>query len=236
MPSPVRPPRPSAPRPPKPSPAEAPAPIHAYDRTHVDAPEDFFAAAGPGTAAPSSQTYLPQSEAPILEAERLNDGLGANTVSLKWYAKSAPAEFANLTSQGLVASPPSGPLVPEDGSARIRAFHMVYQDAHTGDRDFIRSMARIGRLEGFRVAGVFFNPLTGGQTMNILNGESGTNPSGGKYYIGLGGDPRAERSVVAALTEVEPKLKVYLLDAKLTAPTLNWNGGIGCRSKAEATS
>ncbi|MEW5854434.1 MAG: hypothetical protein AB2A00_37005 [Myxococcota bacterium] len=71
---------------------------------------------------------------------------------------------------------------------------------------------------------------------NFLNAEQGTNPRGERFYIALGGDPRAERVFVDALKALDPGIaRVHLLDPEMTGTTLRAGGGISCRTKAEGT-
>jgi hypothetical protein len=91
-----------------------------------------------------------------------------------------------------------------------------------------------GGLKVHRAPGVFGV----GHTMseNFINAEQGTNPRGERFYIALGGDPRAERVFLAALDKLDTGIaRVHLLDREYTQTTLSAGGGISCRCKAEGT-
>lgn len=71
---------------------------------------------------------------------------------------------------------------------------------------------------------------------NFINAEQGTNAKGKRFYIALGGDPRAEKVFLEHLEKLETGIaRVHLLDRDLTRTTLQAGGGISCRTKAEGT-
>ncbi|MBX7099065.1 MAG: hypothetical protein K1X89_15245 [Myxococcaceae bacterium] len=98
-----------------------------------------------------------------------------------------------------------------------------------------KTMAESG-LEVHRMAGVFED--TGDdRPMNFLNGEAALNPQRQKFYIALGGDPRAEAYAVQQLGSRLPSgfERIHFLDRELTTSTLRDFGGLSCRSKLEGT-
>jgi hypothetical protein len=71
---------------------------------------------------------------------------------------------------------------------------------------------------------------------NFLNAEQGTNAKGERFYIALGGDPRAEKVFLDSMEKLGTGIaRVHLLDRELTQTTLSAGGGISCRTKAEGT-
>jgi hypothetical protein len=95
-----------------------------------------------------------------------------------------------------------------------------------------------------RVAGVFKNPRGHRlgdqlrlQAMNFINAEKGTAPDGKRFMVLLGGDPRAERAFETKLRTELPHLaeRLHFMDASLTGPSLEMDGGINCRVKPDGT-
>lgn len=90
-------------------------------------------------------------------------------------------------------------------------------------------------LQVFRVAGCF--PATAAnEEMNFLNLRQGLNEQGQTFAISLGGEERAEKAFAETLLGKFPcgYQRIHFLDRKLTADSLQWNGGIKCRTKALA--
>lgn len=93
--------------------------------------------------------------------------------------------------------------------------------------DLERAGLKVHRMAGVFQAGWFM-------TMNFLNAEQGTNARGERYYIALGGDPRAERYVADRLRQLDCGIsRVHFLDREFTRGTLSAQGGISCRVKCE---
>jgi len=87
-------------------------------------------------------------------------------------------------------------------------------------------------LKVHRMAGVF--KAGWNMTMNFLNAEQGTNARGERYYVTLGGDPRAERYFVDRFRQLDTGIsRVHFLDREFTPGTLGAQGGISCRVKSE---
>jgi hypothetical protein len=87
-----------------------------------------------------------------------------------------------------------------------------------------------------RLPGRFLHPARpwDRDVMNFLNGEAGTNPQGRTYFITQGGDPRAERHVVATLLGPDVGLdRVYVAPRLVSRETLWEKGGASCRLKVE---
>lgn len=98
----------------------------------------------------------------------------------------------------------------------------------------ITEQLRAGGLTVHRMAGVF-DDVGELPTMNFLNGEAAMNHERERFYVALGGDPRAEAYVVQQLGQVLPSgiERFHFLDRGLTGYTLNAHGGLSCRSKLE---
>jgi len=98
----------------------------------------------------------------------------------------------------------------------------------------VRKDLEAGGLTVHRMAGVFPSS-TAGDPMNFLNGEAAVGADGKRFYISLGGDPRAEAYVVQKLAGELPSAmsRVHFLDRRLTGYTLNAMGGLSCRAKLE---
>ncbi|MFH1809977.1 MAG: hypothetical protein ABIJ09_14625 [Pseudomonadota bacterium] len=95
----------------------------------------------------------------------------------------------------------------------------------------IRDIEAAG-LTVHRVAGVYQEGYF--QNMNFMNAEQGQNARGERYYIPLGGDPRAEQAFIEDLRAIDPGIaRVHFLDRESTQTTLSAMGGISCRCKAE---
>ncbi len=89
-------------------------------------------------------------------------------------------------------------------------------------------------LKVVRVPAVYPSPAyTTDQSMNFMNGESGTNARGEKFYIALGGHARAERAFAASMQKLGGLSRLYFLDRQLTETTLKAHGGISSRVKAD---
>jgi hypothetical protein len=84
-----------------------------------------------------------------------------------------------------------------------------------------------------RIAGVFQSGS--GPTMNFLNNEAGTSPSGKTFFIALGGDPRAENYFVEQLTKEIPAGidHFYFLEPQLSEWSLGRFSGLSCQVKGE---
>jgi len=105
------------------------------------------------------------------------------------------------------------------------------QKQATAEERSIRDLEKAG-IKVHRVPAVF-GPRHAPQA-NFINAEQGTNPKGERFYIALGGDPRAERVFVEALAAIKPGIaRIHFLDRDITMSTLVAGGGISCRTKAE---
>jgi hypothetical protein len=68
--------------------------------------------------------------------------------------------------------------------------------------------------------------------MNFLNGEVGASERGG-YLITNGGDCRAEYLIAELYLKYTKTLRaVYFTDPKAATTSLQYGGGIGCRTKS----
>jgi hypothetical protein len=87
-------------------------------------------------------------------------------------------------------------------------------------------------FEVIRVAGNFpespANP-----PMNFLNLRQGSNDDGQRFAVSLGGTPQAEAAFVAGLESKMPGhfYRIHFLDRSLTSQTLQYKGGVKCRTK-----
>lgn len=91
-------------------------------------------------------------------------------------------------------------------------------------------------MEVHRMAGAFMNPQQPHKyLMNFFNGEASTNAKGERFFITNGGDPRAEKLVIASLLSKIPTglKRVHFLDRELSQKSLEDLGGINCRVRAE---
>ena len=87
-------------------------------------------------------------------------------------------------------------------------------------------------LEVVRVAGSFPASVAN-PAMNFLNLRQGSNDSGQRFAVTLGGTPEAEAAFVDTLESKMPGhfYRIHFLDRDLTSETLKYKGGVKCRSK-----
>jgi hypothetical protein len=94
-------------------------------------------------------------------------------------------------------------------------------------KDLEAAGLKVHRVAGVYQAGHF-------QNINFMNAEQGQNARGERFFIPLGGDPRAEKAFVEDLRAIDPGIaRVHFLDRTYTQTTLSAMGGISCRCKAE---
>jgi hypothetical protein len=69
--------------------------------------------------------------------------------------------------------------------------------------------------------------------VKFLNGCKGTNPHGKRFFVALGGDPRAEQHFLAECLRLGLGIDhFYFLDRVLSRESLSNSGGVNCRTKA----
>ena len=103
----------------------------------------------------------------------------------------------------------------------------VYEDITAAD------LAKTG-LRVDRMAAVFVNPRRPGRDIaNFVNGRSGVNEQGERFFVGLGAEERFEEYAANKLLGELPTgfHRVHFLDRDLTPKTLALSGGIKCRTK-----
>ncbi len=105
--------------------------------------------------------------------------------------------------------------------------------AHQADLENLseRDLKAAG-VDVYRLAGSFPHSSANEQ-MNFMNLRQGTNESGEKFAVMLGGSPLAEEMITRQLLDEIPTGydRIHFLDPKLTVPTLELWGGIKCRTK-----
>ena len=107
----------------------------------------------------------------------------------------------------------------------------AYEDLTAAD------LAQAG-LRVDRMAAVFVNPRNPDRDIaNFVNGRSGVNEQGQRFFVGLGAEERFEEYAAQKLLKELPTgfHRVHFLDRDLTGKTLALSGGIKCRTKPLGT-
>lgn len=107
----------------------------------------------------------------------------------------------------------------------------AYEDLTAAD------LTRAG-LRVDRMAAVFVDPRNPERDVaNFVNGRSGVNEQGQRFFVGLGAEQRYEDYAAEKLLKDLPTgfHRVHFLDRDLTPSTLALSGGIKCRTKPSGT-
>lgn len=101
--------------------------------------------------------------------------------------------------------------------------------------DIVEKQLKEAGLEVFRAPAVFPKSVANTQ-MNFLNLRQGKNDRGETFAISLGGDEQAEKAFAHTLLQEIPGGydRLHFLDRSWTPETLQYNGGIKCRTKVKA--
>lgn len=169
----------------------------------------------------------------------LDDALAATKLSNQWeledLAKHAPPPPRRGASARSVKQYEEAVAYHRQRLAEAKASHgqaLAAAQVRAKVEDQIAAQFAATGLKVSRAPGVFFSE--GLMSANFLNAEQGTNLRGERYYICLGGDPRAERAFLSALEGLGTGIsRVHMLDRSFTRATLELAGGLSCRCKAE---
>lgn len=175
--------------------------------------------------------HLDMSMVPLADGKMMvNDSMKSYANQEKWLRQDHAAKRPPINSTQYTAWTQDGAKLEQ----QLGALERRYQKLAQAEAKTVEDLRRNG-VEVVRMGGRYFDPeRPKDEIMNFINGEGGTNPGGDRFFVTLGGDPRAQAYAAKALTaHAEGPDRVYFMGARRSELLLRSQGGLSCVVKTQ---